>query len=151
MPATTKASRHESEHGDQPGDDDRAQRRAERRAAVEQGRAAAALVLRHPDRVELAAGRIDRRLRGAEAQAGQQQRTQLVQTAAMAWKKPQPSVAHGDDDARLEAVGQHAARNLHERVGPEEGAAGSGPAWPGPMSNSLAISGMATDSEARSM
>ena len=39
-----------------------------------------------------------------------------------AWKKPPAERRAGDDDARLEPVGEHASRNLHESVGPEEGA-----------------------------
>jgi hypothetical protein len=90
-------------------------------AAVEQRCAAAALGLRHPDRVELAARRIDRRFRCAESETREQQ-ARCVRADRRDGLEETPEHGRGcDHDARLETVGEHAAGNLHHRVGPEEG------------------------------
>ncbi|MNK94064.1 hypothetical protein D3C87_1142540 [compost metagenome] len=108
------------ERGNQPGDDDRAQCRAKRRAAIEQRGATAAFVLRHPDGVELAACRIDRRFGGTEAQAGQHQRRGAGAHGGQGLEGTPEHGGAGNHDARLVFVGQHAARHLHQGVGPEE-------------------------------
>src|SRR5262249_32644939 len=55
---------------DQPRNEDAAERRPQGRPAVEEGGPATALVPRHPDGVELAAGGVDRPLRRTETEAG---------------------------------------------------------------------------------
>ena len=108
------------ERGDQPRDHDRAERGTQRRAAVEQRRATPAFGLRHPDAVEFAAGRINRRFRGAQAEPAQQQDERVGRECGDRLKRAPKHRRQRDHDPRLEAIGQHAARHLHERVGPEE-------------------------------
>jgi hypothetical protein len=108
------------ERGDQPRDHERAERGTERRAAIEQGGATAAFGLRHPDAVELAAGRINRRFRSAKAEPAQQQDEPVGRQRRNRLKRAPKYRRQRNHDSWFEAIGQHAARHLHEGVGPEE-------------------------------
>src|ERR1700722_20146666 len=110
------------EFSDQPGDDQRAERGAERRAAIEQGWAGRALIGRHPYRVELAAGRIDRRFGGAEPESGYDETEPIGRKRGETLEQAPAQRRRGDDEARFEAVGEQAARNLHQGVSDEEDA-----------------------------
>ena len=105
---------------DQPRDDHCAQCCAKRCSAVEQGSAAAAFILRHPDRIQLSPGRINRRFRCTQAQACQQQTGGAVGQTGDSLTGAPENCGRGNDDTRLEAVGHHAAWHLHQRIGPEE-------------------------------
>src|SRR5579872_1949816 len=105
---------------DEPGDDERAQRRAERSSAVQQGCAAGALVARHPDRVELAAGRIDRGFRYAQAKTGCEEPKRICRERRQRLEESRAERRRRDDEARLVAIGQKAARYLHSGIGEEE-------------------------------
>ncbi|EKZ98176.1 RNA binding protein [Cupriavidus sp. HMR-1] len=109
-----------AQFADQPGNDERAERRAQRRAAVEQRGATAAFVLRHPDGIEFAAGRVDRGFRSAEPQPRQQQRGGIGADRCQRLERAPEHGSRSDHDARLVLVGQHAARHLHDGIGPEE-------------------------------
>ena len=108
------------ERGDQPRDHERAERGAQRCTAIEQRGATSAFGLRHPDAVEFAAGRIDRRFRGAKAEPAQQQDERVGRECGDRLKRAPKYRGQRNHNSRFEAVGQHAARHLHERVGPEE-------------------------------
>jgi hypothetical protein len=89
-------------------------------SAVQQRGAAGALVLRRPDRVELAARRIDRRFGGAEAEPRQEQHHPAGGSRGDGLEEAPADGRASDDDARFELVREHAARDLHEGVGPDE-------------------------------
>ena len=109
-----------AEFSDEAGDDQRAERRAERRAAVEQGRAARPFRGGHPNRIEFATGWVDRRFRGAEAEPRQNQYPRVGRNGGDGLKESPSQSRGGDDDARLKPIGEHAARDLHQRVGEKE-------------------------------
>lgn len=109
------------EMGQQAGDDQRTQGGTQRCATVQQCGAAAAFVLGHPDAVELAACRVDGGLGSAQTQTGDQQRHPAGASCGDGLEEAPTQGGADDDHAWAETVGQHAAGNLHEGIGPEEG------------------------------
>ncbi|MDT4795937.1 hypothetical protein FQZ97_285110 [compost metagenome] len=108
--------------GDQPGDEDRPQGAAQRCAAVHQHGTTATLVGCEPGTVELGPGGHDRRLGDTQADAREQQHQPMVRGGAHGLEGTPGDGRAADDAAGVEAVQQQAAGNLHQCIGPEEGA-----------------------------
>ena len=116
-----KAIRQLPVDGDQAGDEDAAQAGAEGCAGVQDGGAAAALRLVHPDGVQLAAGRHDAGFGDADAQAGDEHAEEAAGQPGGGRGGAPADAGGGHDLARTELVDQQADRDLHQGVGPEEG------------------------------
>ncbi len=106
--------------GNQPGNQDRTQGAAQRCAAIHQHRATATFVRRQPGAIELGPGGHDRRLGHAQADACQQQYQPVVRGRAQCLEQAPGHGCRANDATGLEAVQQHAARDLHQGIGPEE-------------------------------
>ncbi|MCY1359225.1 hypothetical protein D9M69_457840 [compost metagenome] len=109
------------EPGDQPRNDDCAKRCTQRCAAIHQGGATTTFVGGQPGSIELGASRHDRRLGDSQANACDQQRDPVVRTGGQSLECAPADRGDANDGACLEAIQQHSAGNLHQRIRPEEG------------------------------